>query len=75
MFTIAFNIQPVGSNETIYIMPDGSVYPPTANSKRWKCFLHFADDIYGSIVVERDNIVVDGAVYSLQGNRSKKRAL
>ena len=34
MFTIAFNIQPVGSNETIYIMPDGSVYPPTANSKR-----------------------------------------
>ena len=30
MLTLAFNIQPVNAARTIYIIADGSVYPPTA---------------------------------------------
>jgi parallel beta-helix repeat protein len=60
---------------TIYIKPDGSVDPETAPIQRVEDTYTFTGDIYApidvldrsAIVVERDNIVLDGAGYSLQG--------
>jgi hypothetical protein len=65
--TIAFDIQPVRASETIYIMADGSVNPLTAPIQRDGDIYTFTADIDGSIVVEKDNIIVDGAGYNLQG--------
>jgi len=61
--------------ETIYIRADGSVHPPTAPiSSADNITYTLTDNIVGDvpeyssvIVVERDNIVVDGAGYTLQG--------
>jgi parallel beta-helix repeat protein len=66
---LVFGIQPVRAIGTIYIRADGSIDPPTAP-------IYTTDNItytmtgnitYDGIVVERDNIVVDGAGYSLEG--------
>ncbi len=54
MLPLAFNIQPVGANGTIYIRADGSVDPPTAPVQR-------NGDVYtltGNITTEADGIVV-----------------
>lgn len=59
---------------TVYIRADRSVDPPTAPIQRNGDSYTFTANIYGSIVVERNNIVVDGAGYTLQGtgaNESK----
>gem|GEM_PF-2854063 len=66
--TLAFNIQPVKASGTIYIRADGSVDPPTAPIQRDGDIYTFTDNVYDSIVVEKDNIVVDGAGYTLQGD-------
>jgi len=60
--------------ETIYIRADGSVDPPTApissfDNVTYTLTGNIATDADG-IVVERDNIVVDGAGYTLQGTES-----
>jgi len=60
-------IEVKAESTTIYIRADGSVDPPTAPIRRDGNKYTFTDDIYGSIVVERDNIVIDGAGYTLQG--------
>jgi parallel beta-helix repeat protein len=82
MLTLAFDIQPVKSDwtwtETIYIRADGSVEPDTAPISTVDNITYtFTDNIVGdfpegsdAIVVERDNIIVDGAGYTLQGNLS-----
>jgi len=67
MLTLAFNIQPVKAEETVYIRPDGTVYPSTAPISRVGDVYTFTDNIYDSIVVQRDNIVIDGAGYTIQG--------
>ncbi len=68
MITFAFNIEPVKAGGTIYIKADGSVDPSTAPISRLDNFIYtFTDNITDSIVVEIDNIVVDGAGYTLQG--------
>lgn len=67
IFTIPLNIQPVRASCTIYIKADGSVDPLTAPIHRDGDTYTFTDDIYDSIVIEKDNIVVDGAGYRLQG--------
>ena len=52
----------------IYIRADGSVDPDTAPiSSVDNVTYTFTGNIYDSIVVERDNIVVDGAGYTVQG--------
>ena len=66
--TLALNIQPVKAEGTIYIRADGSIDPPTplittADNVTYT----WTGNIYDSIVVERDNIVVDGAGYTLYG--------
>jgi len=79
MLTLAFNIQRIKSDwtwaETIRIKADGSVAPDTAPISTVDNITYtLTDNIVGdvpegsdAIVVERDNIVVDGAGYTLQG--------
>ena len=72
MLSSAFVIQPVkAAGGTIYIRADGSV-DPDASIQRDGDLYTFTDNIYDSIVVERDNIVVDGAGYTVQGIGSGK---
>jgi len=70
MLTLAFNIQQVRASGTIYIRADGSVEGTTDISSADNITYTFTDNIYDSIVVERDDIVVDGAGYTLQGTGS-----
>jgi len=79
MLTLAFNTQPVKSDwiwtETIYIRADGSVDPDTAPISSVDNITYtLTDNIVGdvqptsiAIVVERDDIIIDGAGYTLQG--------
>ena len=63
-------VRPVVAEETIYIKLDGSV-EGTDKIQREGNIYTFTDNIVNqSIVVERDNIVVDGAGYTLQGTGS-----
>jgi parallel beta-helix repeat protein len=64
---LAFNVQPAEASETIYIRANGSVDPPTAPIQRDGDLYTFTDNIYDDIVVEKDNIVIDGAGYTLEG--------
>jgi parallel beta-helix repeat protein len=61
-------IRPVVTQGTIYIRDNGSVDPPTANISSVDNITYtFTGNNYDEIVVERDNIVVDGAGYALRG--------
>jgi len=51
----------------IYIRADGSVDPPTAPIQHDGNIYTFTDNIYDSIVLQKNNIVIDGAGYILQG--------
>lgn len=52
----------------VYILADGTVYPSTVPILNWKnSYYTFKADINMSIVVERDNITIDGRSYTLQG--------
>jgi len=71
MLMVAFNVQPVEADGAIYIKADGSVEPDTAPISTVDNVTYtFTGNIYDEIVVERDNIVVDGAGYTLQGTGS-----
>jgi parallel beta-helix repeat protein len=63
----AFDIQPASASGTIYIRADGSIDPSTAPILRNIDMYTFTSDIDGSIVVEKDNVIVDGAGHTLQG--------
>lgn len=70
MLTLAFNIQPVKANRTIYIKADGSIYPQTAPVLTSDNITYILTaNVYTSIVVERDNIILDGARFTVQGAR------
>ena len=66
MLTLTFNIQPTRAGGTIYIRPDGSV-EGTDKIQRDGDVYTFTDNIYDEIVVEKDNIVVDGRGHTTQG--------
>ena len=73
VLALAFNIQPVKASGTIYIRADGSVDPSTAPvSSVDNVTYTFTSNIYDSIVVQRDNIVINGAGYTAQGTGSGK---
>jgi parallel beta-helix repeat protein len=57
----------VTARGTIYVKSDGSVEPATAPIQRIGNIYTFSANIYDEIVVEKDNVVVDGAGYILQG--------
>ncbi|MCJ7631819.1 right-handed parallel beta-helix repeat-containing protein, partial [Candidatus Bathyarchaeota archaeon] len=78
MVTLAFNIKLVeAAGPTIYVRADGSVDPSNAPIERDGDVYTFSSDIfigsdYGSppargIVVERDNITIEGNEHLLQG--------
>jgi len=54
-------------NSTIYIRPNGNIEPKTAPIERNGAIYTFKDNILGSIIIERDNVVIDGAGFTLQG--------
>jgi parallel beta-helix repeat protein len=65
---VAFDISPAQASGTIYIRADGSVDPPTAPiSSSDNVTYAFTDDINDPIAAERNNIVLDGTGYALQG--------
>jgi len=71
MLTWAFVIQTVKAEPgTIYIRADGSVDPPTAPIHRDGDIYTLNGNIYSNyhgIVVLKDNIIVDGASFTVQG--------
>jgi hypothetical protein len=68
LLTLASRIQAVKASETVHIRPDGGIYPSTANITTIDAvFYVFTDNNVGSLAVYRDNIVIDGAGYTLQG--------
>jgi len=70
-FGLSFCILQVKASGTIYIRANGSIDPHTAliSSLDNETYT-FTGNIDDSIVVERNNIVVDGAGYTVQGTRS-----
>ncbi len=67
--TLAQNIQHAEASGSIYIKPDGSI-EGTDKIQRDGDLYTFTDSINDSIVVERDNMTLDGANYALQGKGS-----
>ena len=67
LLSVAFNVQRAKATGTIYIRADGSVDPPTAPITTVDNATYtFTDNINDSIVVGRDNIVIDGNGHVLQ---------
>jgi hypothetical protein len=52
---------------TIYIRQDGSIDPPTAPIRRDGDIYTFNEDAFARIYVQRSNIIIDGAGYTLRG--------
>jgi hypothetical protein len=52
---------------TIYIRTDGSIDPPTAPIQRDGDVYTFTEDAFARIYVQKNNIVIDGAGYTLRG--------
>jgi len=68
MLNVAFNVQRAKASETIYIRTDGSIDPPTPLISTIDYVTYtFTGNINDRIVVERDNVIVDGVGYTLQG--------
>ena len=59
--------------QSIVIRPDGSIDPETSQIQRNGDVYTFTGDVSAQIVVDRDNIVIDGAGYALQGNYNGTR--
>ncbi len=59
-------IRTVEANEAIYIRADGTVDGTNKIQRNGNVYT-FSGNIFGSIVVERNDVVVDGTGYSLQG--------
>jgi len=73
MVKLTFGVQLAEATGTIYIRVDGLIEPSTAPIQNVgnRSYI-FTSDISDSIVIERDNIVVDGAGYTLEGTGSGK---
>lgn len=75
MLTLAFNIKPVKAwTGTVYIRADGSIDPPgapiiTYDNITYMLIGNISSSADG-IIIERDNIIVDGAGYALQGTQA-----
>lgn len=67
IMTTLFDFKPVFAQGTIYIRPDGTVDPSTAAIQRFNDLYTFTADIYDSVVIQKDSIIVDGNGYRLQG--------
>ena len=71
VLAFALNIRLVNASGTIYIKADGSVEPPDAPILNVENVSYtLIDNIYDSIVVERDNIVIDGEGSTVRGTEA-----
>ncbi|MDH5450690.1 MAG: right-handed parallel beta-helix repeat-containing protein [Candidatus Bathyarchaeota archaeon] len=70
ILSLTFDIQQVEASGTITIKADGSIEGTTDIMTVDNVTYTFTDNINGEIIVERDDIVVDGAGYTLQGTGS-----
>ena len=52
---------------TIVILPDGTVSPPTAAIAQNGNTYTFTDNLYAALKIQKSNIVLDGAGYTLSG--------
>ena len=66
VMTSLSEIKMVNAGGTIYIRADGNV-EGTDKITRDGSIYTFTSDLFGSVIVERDNIVIEGAGYTLQG--------
>jgi parallel beta-helix repeat protein len=65
------NVPKVEATGTIYIRADGSVDPPIAPINTVDNMTYILiDNIHDSVIVQRNNIVVDGAGHTVTGNGS-----
>jgi parallel beta-helix repeat protein len=55
------------TGQTIYINPDGSVTPQPAPIQQDEDKYAFTDNVYNPIVINKDDVTIDGAGYTLQG--------
>ena len=55
------------SLQSIFIRQDGSVYPPNVPIQRNGEVYTFTDNIYGTVKIQKSNIVLNGAGYTLSG--------
>ena len=55
------------SRQTIFIQPDGGIYPANVPIQRNGDTYTFTGDIYDPILIEKSGIILDGAGYSLIG--------
>ena len=53
--------------QSIIIRPDGSVYPSSASIQRSGNFYTFTNNIYGTIRIQKSNIILNGAGHTLSG--------
>ncbi|XHH07777.1 MAG: NosD domain-containing protein [Candidatus Bathyarchaeia archaeon] len=58
---------------TTYIRADGSIEPPTNLIHRDGDTYVLLDNIFGSLVVERDNVVIDGGGFTIRGHGADYR--
>lgn len=71
MLAVASNTRPLKASGTIYIKADGSVDPLTANiTSSDNTTYYFTGNNYDSLVIQKPNVVIDGAGYMLQGTGS-----
>jgi len=69
LFSLLVSLPQIGvvnAESTIYIRADGSI-EGTDRVQRDGNVYTFSDDIYNEIIVEKDDIVIDGAGFTLQG--------
>ncbi|MCW4035335.1 MAG: right-handed parallel beta-helix repeat-containing protein, partial [Candidatus Bathyarchaeota archaeon] len=64
------SVNQVKAYNYIYIKADGTV-EGTANILRNQNSYNFTDNVNGTVYVEKDDIVIDGAGYTLQGNDAR----
>ena len=57
----------------IYILPNGSIYPPTAPIEKINNFTYVLIDniTTGGIIIERDNIVINGLNYTIRSEYTR----
>ena len=68
VFIVPLRIEWINASGTVYIRADGSIDPTTAPiSTTDNISYFFTADIYDSVIVNRDNIVVDGGGYTVNG--------
>ncbi len=64
---VAFKIERVESLDYVYIYANGSIDPPSAPISTFDNITYVFNASIGGLVVERDNIIIDGAGCTIQG--------